>query len=230
MKCSRNDLCHGPVLVASSEPTSRRGPLPSRPSESLARHLIILLALLGLTACDTDPAPDPHGIASARAADPTTEGAADEPSYSYSPFVMHLDHEELPFGAISFKDVGMSLPDDHQVFAYEALAESLSLELQRGVADLSVEVRHTVEILDPAAHVACEGRHIYVDLWKAGSGWGYSLWSGCGEDDEFAHREVASVSEAAADTGDAATFEPLTRDIARSLLAAVESGCFTRHC
>ncbi len=190
---------------------------------------LLLLALL-TAGCETDPATaplqNPEPLAAVDEAEASDEGS-DEPSYS--PFVLHMSRPDgLPFGAISFKDVGMSIPEQERVLAYETLAESLSLELQRRMDDVAVEVRHTVEILDPAAHLSCEGRHIYVDLWKAGEGWGYSLWSGCGEDDEFAHEEVEPTRVAVA--GTAESFEPLTRDIVASLVDATRTGCFTKHC
>ena len=166
-------------------------------------------------------------VGQAAAKVPAAEGGVQH-GPSYSPFVIHTHHDALPFALISFKDVGMSLPETERIVAYEALAEALSMDLRRELTDLSSEVRHTVEILDPAAHVACEGEHIYVDLWKAGGGWGYSLWSGCGEDDEFAHREVASAAVGAEDM--TRSLQPLSRDIAEQLMAASRSGCFTRHC
>jgi len=193
-------------------------------------HSSALLLVLLATGCETDPASaplqNPEPLAAVEEAQRGAEGA-DGPSYS--PFVLHMSRPTgLPFGALSFKDVGMSLPDEERVVAYETLAESLSLELQRRMDDLSVEVHHTVEILDPAAHLACEGRHIYVDLWKAGEGWGYSLWSGCGEEDEFAHEEVEPTRVAIA--GTAESFEPLTREIVASLVDATRTGCFTKYC
>lgn len=187
-----------------------------------------LLVLALLVGCADPPAPEAAAlVANAAVETAAVEGAAHEASYS--PFVVHMSRPQgLPFQHISFKDVGMSLPEDERVMAYETLAESLSLELQRAIDDVSVEVRHTVEILDPAAHLACEGQHIYVDLWRAGEGWGYSLWSGCGEEDEFAHEEVEPVRVAIA--GSAESFEPLARDIAESLVDATRTGCFTRDC
>jgi hypothetical protein len=218
-------VCHDGVLVASSR--SRHG-FPLRSSF----HSSLLLLLVLATGCETDPAtvplqnPEPlTGVTDDVAAEGSDE-AAHGPSYS--PFVVHMSQPGLPFGEISFKDVGMSLPEEERVVAYETLAESLSLELQRRMNDISVEVHHTVEILDPAAHLACEGQHIYVDLWKAGEGWGYSLWSGCGEEDEFAHEEVEPTAVAIA--GTAESFEPLTREIVASLVDATRTGCFTKHC
>lgn len=181
------------------------------------RFLVLFALMLG---CNSSPPPE-------SAAPPAPEPEEVEHDHQYSPFTVHMHQEELPFGVISFKDVGMSLPNDERAFVYESLAQSLAMQLTTS-AELSSEVQHTVEILDPAAHAFCEGRHIYVDLWQAGEGWGYSLWSGCGEDDRFAHRELASRVVEQDDR--IATLEPLVADIADSLRSALQTGCFTRHC
>ncbi len=146
----------------------------------------------------------------------------EEPSApNYSPFVLDVD-ADVPFAIISFKDVGMSLPSTDQAFVYESLAESLASELDG--REIMSRVRHVPEILDPNNHVACEGEHIYVDLWKssssAGDRFGYSLWSGCGEDDRFAFQDERVL----------ATVDALAQDIASSLSNAVETRCFTRLC
>ncbi len=211
----------------------------NRPSRAVPRraHLLSFTALAGTMALSfangwfvdagsTEEA-CPHHTA------PAAEVAA-EPSYS--PFVVDVDttsHDAVPFHLISFKDVGMSLPDDatRQV-AYESLAEALSLEL----ADLSGDpgaptsssVRHDHGLTHPSAHLACEGGHIYVDVWRSGEGgpYGYSLWSGCGEDDRFAYNErvVASSDDAAA------SMDPLAHEIAESLEDALRRRCFQRTC
>ena len=97
----------------------------------LPSTLVVFALLAG---CDTDPPAAPIANA-AQAANAAMEAAAVEGAAhdaSYSPFVVHMSHPEgLPFHAISFKDVGMSLSEDERVMAYETLAESLSLELQR---------------------------------------------------------------------------------------------------
>jgi len=144
----------------------------------------------------------------------------------YSPFVVDMHDEELPFERISFKDVGMSLPADEREMVYETIAEGLATQLRTTHAS---GVRHALEVTDPANHLACGGRHIYVDLWQAGEGWGYSLWSGCGEDDRFAHRELATLPRDEL-SPHLASLLPLTEDIATQLESAIESGCFTRHC
>lgn len=202
-----------------------------RPLRSSTPCLLALLAPLLAAGCETDPASAPLQHPEPLAEIAAVENRDDEGTggASYSPFVLHMSRPAgLPFVEISFKDVGMSLPEEERVIAYETLAESMSLELQRRMSDVSVEVHHTVEILDPAAHLACEGEHIYIDLWKAGEGWGYSLWSGCGEEDEFAHEEVAPSRVATA--GSAESFAPLTREIVASLVDATRTGCFTKHC
>jgi hypothetical protein len=154
---------------------------------------------------------------------------------NYSPFVVDIDasHDAIPFHLISFKDVGLSLPDDaaRQV-AYESLAESLSLELGDLSSDLgapmSGSVRHDQRLTLPSAHLACDGGHVYVDVWRSAPGgpYGYSLWSGCGEDDRFAYNEsvVASSEEATH------SMDPLAHEIAASLEDALRRRCFQRSC
>ena len=158
---------------------------------------------------------------------------------SYSPFVLDLQVSEaaqVPFHLISFKDVGMSLPDDAaRQMAYESLAEALSLELGHlsmetpsGVASgLVSSVRHDLQITDPDMHLACEGGHLYVDVWQSSDEgpYGYSLWSGCGEDDRFAYNDRVAAVEQAPDSMD-----PLAHEIAQSLEQALRSRCFQRSC
>ncbi len=172
-----------------------------------------------LAAC-ADPA------ARTAAAPEPTQAEAPTPA-SYSPFALAVGGE-APFQLISFKDVGMSLPEDARGYVYESLAESLASSLgRRPDGPLTSHVVHDPTLTDPAAHLACEGGHIYVDVWSSGEGYGYSLWSGCGEDDRFAHREIAA-REAGDDT--VAALLPLAEDMAAQLRSAVATGCFTRHC
>ncbi|MCB9634522.1 MAG: hypothetical protein H6721_20555 [Sandaracinus sp.] len=179
------------------------------------------LLLLALACGASDPNPAPTEVASRGVVIPP---APESPDPVYSPFLLRLD-EGSPFGLISFKDVGMSLADDERVFVYESLAEGLAIALREHDAPLSSTVHHDHAIADPGNHTHCEGRHIYVDLWSEAEGWGYSLWSGCGEDDQFAHRAVR------ADRVDRlASLDPLAADIATSLREAVRTNCFNRHC
>ena len=150
---------------------------------------------------------------------PTLAPAPESPDPVYSPFVVRVPDENA-FSVISFKDVGMSLSSDEQLHVYETIAEGLALEL-------GSHMDHDPHSADPANHLSCEGEHVYVDLWQSGRGWGYSLWSGCGEDDQFAHREV----EVSIEPDDrVASLQSLTDDIARELRRAVRENCFTRSC
>lgn len=149
---------------------------------------------------------------------PVIPAAPESPDPIYSPFVVRV--ENAPFALISFKDVGMSLPADERARVYETLAEGLSLEL----SSLQSIVEHEPAIADPASHLACESEHIYVDLWREDRGWGYSLWSGCGEADKFGHHRVE------VEGAHLASIDPLATHIADRLREAVRTGCFTAHC
>jgi hypothetical protein len=191
------------------------------------RALCLLVAsalLCGVFACGTS-APDPNdrepAIASRGVVIPP---APESPDPVYSPFLLRLDHGQ-PFGLISFKDVGMSLAEEERTLVYESLAEGLAMALREDAAPMSSTVHHDHEVADPANHVHCEGRRIYVDLWSEADGWGYSLWSGCSEDDQFAHRAVRANRD-----DRLASLDPLAADIASTLRDAVRTNCFTRHC
>ena len=139
-----------------------------------------------------------------------------------------VDDERARFSEISFKDVGlMSVPAPDREGVYEAIAESLAVELGHDAAlSLPGEVHYSQAMSDPSNHLSCAARHAYVDLWDATapSRWGYSLWSGCGDEDQFAWREI----DRPRDSEDA--IASLTRSIASSLRDAVRTGCYTRHC
>jgi len=146
----------------------------------------------------------------------------------YSPFVVEMSGADLRFDQISFKDVGMSLPPDNQAFVYEAVAEALSARLgEDAVMHINARVLYSEDAADPLHHRACAVNHVYVDLWHDASipKWGYSLWSGCSEDDQFAWRELATTGP-----DPVSTVDPLTRNIAADLAHAVSAGCFTKYC
>lgn len=151
---------------------------------------------------------------------PPAPAPAAAPGPHYSPFVVQMSHPDLPFSQITFKDVGMSVAPEERSFVYESIAESLSAALaEHAHQPMSSEVLYSSEAADPAHHVACGVAHIYVDLWQpSAQRYGYSLWSGCGEDDQFQWRELDG------------SVEPLTRDIAEALRRAVTENCFTRRC
>ncbi|MEM6958313.1 MAG: hypothetical protein AAF645_21700 [Myxococcota bacterium] len=172
-----------------------------------------LLTLLLMVACAAPPNAGPSG------AEPANAALAAEPSALYSPFVVELEStssEPMPFSRISFKDVGMSIDPADRTYEYELLAERVAEAMGQRFASFS-HVRHAPEGSEPSNHMACEGGHIYVDLWSVNEGVGYSLWSGCGEDARFAMREVSPVSGVAV-------------DIAEQLRVAARTGCFTAHC
>lgn len=174
------------------------------------------IVLLSAAACrESREAPEPVVVASA---------APVETGPLYSPFVVKMT-SELPFEVISFKDVGMSVDPSARHLVYEEVAESLSVALASDVdLPMSSAVHYASEMSDAASHLACGAEHIYVDLWAptGSERWGYSLWSGCSEEDRFAHQEVDRVGDADIDT--------LTRHIAVSLRRAVSTGCFLRRC
>lgn len=167
-----------------------------------------------------------HGTSETAAVEAPTvvaEGPADEALYS--PYVLEM-RSSLPFDVISFKDVGMLLATDERDAVYQTLATELSAELAGATAPMSSVVLRSESAADPAQHLYCEGRHIYVDLWQddASGDWGYSLWSGCTADHEFERGGVIRGGELLA------SLEPLADSIADSLREAVETRCFTRAC
>ncbi|MBX3246975.1 MAG: hypothetical protein KF901_07325 [Myxococcales bacterium] len=190
-------------------------------------RLLRLLPVILLFACgaDRESSAGSHssGVSSAVAPVAPVALAPETPDPVYSPFLIEV--VEAPFALISFKDVGMSLPAGERALIYESLAEELALALRGDAAPMMSQVRHDASVADPASHVICEARHIYVDLWSEADGWGYSLWSGCGEDDQFAHRAVRVDR-----TDRLASLDPLASDIASSLRGAMQTGCFTRLC
>jgi len=146
----------------------------------------------------------------------------------YSPFVVEVSGGGVLFDRITFKDVGMLIPPEDRAFVYETIAESLSARLGEDAGmSLDVQVLYSDAAADPAHHRACAANHVYVDLWRDASSpkRGYSLWSGCGEEAQFAWRELAATG-----SDPVITVEPLTRDIVADLAHAVATGCFTKHC
>ncbi|MGM0556422.1 MAG: hypothetical protein ACQEVA_08610 [Myxococcota bacterium] len=154
----------------------------------------------------------------------------EEPEHYYSPFVVHLDAEK--FDTVSFKDVGLGraqpTPEDplletiSQAFVYE-VGNHTDLNYQG-------EVVYDQRILDPSNHLYCGDRHLYVDVWRADGPrrWGYSLWSGCGESDNFAWEEVEIAVDPNAPLTDEVS--PLAESIAERLAEADSRNCFTKTC
>ncbi len=151
-------------------------------------------------------------------------------SHHYSPFMLKTKDAELPFRTISFKDVGVSGVSEPNEVLYETLAESLALELSSpDFAPLASKVVYTEELLNPDNHVSCSGKHIYVDVWSTQepAQWGYSLWSGCSEDERFVWEQLPRpVSKEDL----VESLQPLTRSIATRLQEATHKSCFLKSC
>ena len=193
----------------------------------------LLASALMLGGCDPTPVSVPqvvemmpqieHVMAEKKAAE---EGRG---AHRYSPFVLKIDAPESAFDTISFKDVGIKLDDSQREMVYETIAQALSQELASDkVLNLSSNVSYDKAILDPNNHLACGSRHLYVDVWqsRAPDRWGYSLWSGCGDDDNFDWKEISF--ERTDDHMSNVAF--LTRQIRTSLREATEKGCYRKTC
>ena len=200
------------------------------------KYLIIFsMSLVGVVGCKSEPtdviAPSVQAVVLPEAAQvpevPAAEKVTAEKSFHYSPFVVQVQGSKY-FQSISFKDVGLQRPEsDPNDPVLEAIAESLSLHLTEDGAGLMTRVAYDEAQLDPGNHTACGQNHIYVDVWRKGErGWGYSLWSGCGEESNFEWREIPDAP--AGEIVD--EVEPLTQAIAESLRAASKSECFTKAC
>lgn len=168
-------------------------------------------------------------------ATPTTEstsGSTEEDSTAhYSSFGIRTDAEE--FEVISFKDVGLDRSDPTPTDPMlEAIAQSLAYQMNlKNELRLEPRVFRDETLADPSEHTHCEDHRVYVDVWRSESPdrWGYSLWSGCSAAQKFAVNEVPMEKPPeSTDVSDAV--EPLAREIADSLTAAVESDCFRRSC
>jgi hypothetical protein len=149
--------------------------------------------------------------------------------HRYSPFGVDLTGSHH-FDIVSFKDVGLdSAPFDSESML-EIVAQSLAYSLrQHDHLGLSARLLHDERLAEPSEHTFCEARRLYVDVWHSPSPsrWGYSLWSGCSEAFQFAHREV--TLEGDHDSLESAV-RPLTESIADALADANDHDCFRRRC
>lgn len=203
--------------------------MPSTPRTALGAALAALaLAAPGCAPTRDAPAPAPRATPVVSVPGTVTH---ELPGHRYSPFAIRLDGHAA-FDVVTFKDVSATLPDP-ALQIDELMAEAFALALRNTRPTLMTEVVHEPGLLDPGNHVFCDRRHLYVDFWQspgAAAGldgkWGYSLWSGCGEDDRFAWQEVDA--SAAAELG--AQIEHVVRGITRSLHVADGAQCHRRDC
>lgn len=186
-----------------------------------AKAIIVTGVLLVLFAgCDE---PQQAGAESAE------DGATEE---YHSPFYI-AGEGDLYFERITFTDVGLNAPDPGpaEPLVMEAIAESLVQQLERREAlDFTGRVDYDKNLEDPAAHMHCDRQHLYVALWRGWEPdrWGYSLWSGCHEQQKFAWEEVLDPHP---DHPDVVTWvEPLVDSIVDSIEEADEEECFSAKC
>lgn len=214
-------------------------------TQSLLVLSSVLLMMVMCSACEAPTSSierqaaqsvEPH-VAAVKEA-PAKQGAAGEEaeqprkSHHYSPFVLAVQSPRSLFRKISFKDVGVSIDKEElREGIYEVMAETLASEL-RVEASLAMpaSVVYDRAILDPANHLACGSDHLYVDVWQsdAPKRWGYSLWSGCGEDDNFAWKEISYVPNPGGDMSQ--DIKPLAQSIVASIREANQRGCYQKTC
>lgn len=215
----------------------------------------VLLVAGGLLAgCDRGSTPDSHAVAQGPLGHKVGEGGenggenggqagaavggqaevkeAVEREHYYSPFVITVDGDVV-FKTVTFTDVGISQPDPGRVddTLLETIAESLARHLSRSdTLGYATRVYHDAALADPDNHLFCEESHLYVALWKgyAPDRWGYSLWSGCNEEHQFAWKEVEIPESAANDMIE--SVKPLSVSVVESLEKATKEGCFLSEC
>lgn len=143
------------------------------------------------------------------------------PSVAYSPFTVEVEGHGA-FDVVTFKHVGaQSLPEPS--FHFEAVAEALAMSLER--RDLETAVVYDAKLTHHDAHYACSIDRLYVDFWPVSGGWGYSLWSGCGEDDRFEWQEFSSTA-----TDPTTQMTELADHIGSSLSHADARHCYAKAC
>ncbi len=148
----------------------------------------------------------------------------------YSPFVVRIEGDKL-FDTVSFKAVGkLASSDSARQLIFENLAEALAENLRQSDGlTVDTDVDFDAFVADPASHCACEGHHTYVDFWRRAEpamGWGFSLWSGCDADSQFAWEELP-IPE---DLNKAEAQYLLAERIAQRLSSAMRNGCVDSTC
>lgn len=186
---------------------------------TVAGLVAVAFGISGIVACDTP-------------GDAEAEENEEAEEY-HSPF--YIDGQgELHFETVSFTDVGLKAREDGPAdqLVLEAIAESLAQQLEvRESFEYDTDVGYDESLEDPANHMYCDREHLYVALWRGydPDRWGYSLWSGCHEQQQFEWAELEDPHSR--DDVDTITWvEPLTEEIVDSVEEAHEEECFSRAC
>ncbi|MBA2662624.1 MAG: hypothetical protein H0U74_10045 [Bradymonadaceae bacterium] len=156
-----------------------------------------------------------------------------EREHYYSPFLITSDSDTV-FKTISFTDVGISqpMPGPVDTTLLETIAESLAKHLAASEQlHFTPQVHYDPALVDPQNHLFCEEHHLYVAVWRgfAPDRWGYSLWSGCNEEHQFAWKEVVMPPKAEGDDL-ISSVTPLTESIVESLSEATRKSCYLAKC
>ena len=213
-----------------------------KPLFTALQLLVLVASLMALGACEA-----PHsnielhaaqavgalGAPALKEAEPAAGGeAVEKKRHRYSPFVLSVQSGRSLFKKISFKDVGLGgVREELREEVYERMASSLATELAVETSlSMPASVIYDEAITDPANHLACGSEHLYVDVWQSEEPkrWGYSLWSGCGEEDNFAWQEVSFTPHPEGDFD--ADIEPLAKSIVASIREASQRGCYQKTC
>ena len=159
------------------------------------------------------------------------EAAESDETSPYSPFGVQLS-DSAHFDLISFKDVGLKPPESSsRKLLFEAVAQSIAYQLKVDEAfEVQPRVIYDEALADPNNHTYCEKDRLYVDIWHGTSPerWGYSLWSGCSEAQQFAWRELEDERAISTELDEAV--EPLARGIVDSLSKAAREDCYRQAC
>ncbi|TXD32319.1 hypothetical protein FRC96_18060 [Lujinxingia vulgaris] len=216
----------------------------SRRHDGLCAGLVVFAALATFVGCKGEPAADP-GVPGVEAqalgveAEPeeemgaATSGEVEERKHYYSPYYLTLTGGDFVFRTVTFQDVGMKQPEPGPMApeVFEAIAHSLAEKFtEHEKLSFSSQVFVDRGLEDPNNHLFCESEHLYVALWRGYSPdrWGYSLWSGCAEEHQFAWEEV--LDPVGVDKDLLGSVEYLTESIAESVSKASESKCFLANC
>ncbi|MEZ4472917.1 MAG: hypothetical protein R3F60_19450 [bacterium] len=87
--------------------------------------------------------------------------------------------------------MGLRLQPGQREAVLEAVAEAVA-------GRLGGRAEHHPEWTTPAWHGQCRGEHLYVDLWRSPGPdrLGFSVWQGCGADDQLMSVELPTAPEA----------------------------------